>query len=81
LVGAGNDNDRWVIPYDGGWAVAKEDRERVSGKFERQSDAIDRAREIISNLGGGELVVLGEDGRIRQKDTIAPGNDPSSSPG
>lgn len=67
-----NWNDRWVIPHDGGWAVAKEDRERVSGKFDTQAEAIDRAREIVRNAGGGELIVQAEDGTIRLKDTVAP---------
>jgi hypothetical protein len=28
--------------------------------------------------GGGELIIKGLDGKIRSKDTIAPGNDPRS---
>lgn len=76
-----NVNDRWVIPHDGGWAVAKEDRERVSGAFATQAEAIDRGREIVRNAGGGELTVLAEDGTIRQKNTVAPGHDDPSSPG
>lgn len=76
-----NWNDRWVIPHDGGWAVAKEDRERVSARFDTQAEAISRAREIIHNAGGGELIVQGEDGHIRQKDTVAPGRDDPNSPG
>lgn len=75
-----NWNDRWVIPHDGGWAVAKEDRERVSARFDTQGEAIQRAREIIHNAGGGELIVQAADGTIRQKDTVAPGND-SPAPG
>ena len=71
-MGQGNDNDRYVIPHDGGWAVAKENRERVSGRFDTQAEAIDRGREIVRNQGGGELVILGEDGQIRRKSTIGP---------
>lgn len=29
------------------------------------------ARETLRNQGGGELVIIGRDGRIRSKDTIA----------
>jgi hypothetical protein len=73
-MGTGNDNDRYVVPHeDGGWAVAKENRERVSGRFETQAEAIDRGREIIKNQGGGELVVLSEEGDIRRKSTITSG--------
>ena len=74
-----NPNDRWVVAHDGGWAVAKEDRERVSGNFDTQAEAITRAREIIRNAGGGELIVQGEDGQIRLKDTVAPGQGAPSS--
>jgi len=76
-----NWNDRWVIPHDGGWAVAKEDRERVSAKFDTQAEAIDRGREIVRNAGGGELTVLAENGQIRQKDTVGAGHDDPKSAG
>jgi hypothetical protein len=76
-----NWNDRWVIPHDGGWAVAKESRERVSARFDTQAEAIDRGREIVRNAGGGELFVLAEDGKIRQKDTVGAGQDDPNAPG
>jgi len=31
---------------------------------------------MLGNQGGGELTVMGRNGRIRSKDTIPPGNDP-----
>jgi len=37
----------------------------------------DSAREMLKNQGGGELITKGRDGKIRSKDTIAPGNDPN----
>lgn len=80
-MGKGNDNDRHVVKHDDGWAVVKEDHQRPSAVTHTQAEAIDRAREIIHNAGGGELVVHGENGKIRAKDTIAPGNDPRSSRG
>lgn len=43
--------------------------------------AQERAREIIHNQGGGEMLAHGKDGTIRAKDTIPPGNDPRSSKG
>lgn len=33
---------------------------------------------MLVNDGGGELITKGVNGKIRSKDTIAPGNDPSS---
>jgi hypothetical protein len=73
-----NPNDRHVVPdEDGGWKVVAPGSTRSSGNFDRQSDAIDRAREIIGNAGGGELRIHGRDGQIRDSDTVAPGNDPN----
>lgn len=37
-----------------------------------------RARQIIRQSGGGELIVHGRDGKIRQKDTIVPTDDDDS---
>jgi hypothetical protein len=75
-------NDRWVVEYpEGGWAVERENRERVSDVLPTQAEAIDRGRVIVRNLGGGELIVKGRDGQIRDKITIAPGNDDPNSPG
>ncbi|MHA1158895.1 MAG: DUF2188 domain-containing protein, partial [Alphaproteobacteria bacterium] len=41
-----------------------------------QADAQRSARANLSNQGGGELTTMGRNGRIRSKDTVAPGNDP-----
>lgn len=66
------ENDRWVVEYpDGGWAVVREDRERVSDVLQTQEEAIARGHVIVGNLGGGELVIKGKDGQIREKLTIA----------
>jgi predicted RNase H-like HicB family nuclease len=80
-MGRGNDNDRHVVKREGGWAVVKEDHQRASAVARTQREAVSRAREIVHNAGGGELVIHGEDGKIRAKDTIAPANDPRSSKG
>jgi hypothetical protein len=31
---------------------------------------------MLGNQGGGELTIMGVDGKIRAKDTVEPGNDP-----
>jgi len=68
------DGDRHVVPNPaGGWDVKAENAKRASSHHETQAEAIERAREIIRNKGGGELSVHGEDGQIRQKDTVAAG--------
>lgn len=71
-------NNRHVVPSpDGGWDVVKPDAERASSHHDTQQQAIDRGREIVRNLGGGELRIHGRNGQIRDSDTVAPGNDPN----
>ena len=62
---------------DGDWVNKRNDAGRAGSKHDTQADAIDAARDMLTNTGGGELTVKGVDGRIRSKDTIAPGNDPN----
>lgn len=62
---------------DGSWANKRNDASRPSSVHDRQSDAIDAARGMLTSQGGGELTTKGVNGRIRSKDTIAPGNDPN----
>lgn len=70
------ENDRWVVQYpEGGWAVTRENRERVSDLLDTQEEAVRRGHEIVRNLGGGELVTQGRDGKIREKVTVAPASD------
>lgn len=71
-------NSRDVVPNpNGGWDVRAPDSTRASTHHDTQADAIDRGREIVPNLGGGELRIHARDVRIRDSDTIAPGNDPN----
>lgn len=71
-------NERHVVQNDDGtWGVQKPGATRRSANEQTQGDAIDRARGILGNDGGGEIVIHGRDGRIRDSDTVAPGNDPS----
>lgn len=61
---------------DGGWDVKAPDSQRASAHTATQADAQARARQIVHNLGGSEVVTHGRDGRIRDSDTILLGNDP-----
>lgn len=73
-----NNSRRHVVPNEnGGWDVRAPDSQRASAHTDTQADAINRARDIVGNAGGGEVVIHGRDGRIRDSDTIAPGNDPN----
>lgn len=72
-----NDNRRHVVRNsDGGWDVKKPGASRASAHADTQKKAIDRAKDIVRNAGGGEVRVHGRDGKIRNSDTVAPGNDP-----
>ncbi|WP_423192997.1 DUF2188 domain-containing protein [Cupriavidus sp. H18C2] len=74
-----NGNGRTVFRRDdGSWANKRNDASRPGSVHETQRAAEQSARKMLSNQGGGELTTKGENGRIRSKDTIAPGNDPRS---
>ena len=60
----------------GEWAVLRENSERVSSIEDTQREAELKAKELASNSGGGEVRIHGLDGRIRDSDTVFPGNDP-----
>lgn len=71
-------NDRTISKRpDGTWGNRKDGADRASSVHDTQREAIDAARGMLKKSGGGELKVKGEDGKIRSKDTIAPGNDPN----
>ena len=71
------DRDRMIYRRDDGkWANKRNDANRASSLHDTQEDARDSAKQMLQNQGGGELTTKGRDGKIRSKDTIAPGNDP-----
>lgn len=61
---------------DGTWANTRNDADKASSVHNTQAEAMAAARRMLGNQGGGEMSVQGMDGKIRAKDTIAPGNDP-----
>jgi len=69
--------DRMVYQRkDEKWVNKRNDSERPSSVHDTQQDAIDAARNMLKNQGGGELIVKSLNSKIRSKDTIAPGKDP-----
>lgn len=70
-------NDRYVTKHGKSWAVRAPGSHRVSSVHARQSDAEQRAKEIVGRLGGGEVRVQGRSGRWRDSDTVPSGNDPN----
>ena len=74
----GRDNDRYVVNNpNGGWDVKAPGAQRASSHHEKQAEAEKAAKQIVANLGGGEVRVQGRDRRWRDSDTVAPGNDPN----
>jgi hypothetical protein len=58
-----------VVPSpDGGWDVKRGEAERVSGHFDRKTDAINRGREISRNQNS-ELIIHNSDGKISRTDS------------
>ncbi|WPF89523.1 DUF2188 domain-containing protein [Cyanobacterium aponinum AL20118] len=69
--------DRTVYQKSNGeWVNKKNSASKASSVHSTQKEAVGKAKEMLQNSGGGELTTKGRDGKIRSKDTIAPGNDP-----
>lgn len=60
------------------WGARREGAERVSQYFDTQAEAERAAKEFFSKSGGGEVRIHGLSGKIRDSDTVAPGNDPNT---
>jgi Uncharacterized protein conserved in bacteria (DUF2188) len=58
-----------VVPHDSGWAVRGEGNSRVTSTHDTQREAIDAGREIARNQGG-ELLIHGRNGQIRERDSV-----------
>lgn len=69
---------RFVTPRkDGGYAVEGPKSKRASSIEPTKKAAEKRAKEIVQNLGGGEVTFKDKQGRIIDSDTVRPGNDPN----
>jgi hypothetical protein len=69
---------RFVVKNpEGGWDVKAPHAQRASAHKSSQAAAYERARDIVRNAGGGEVVVQGRDGRFRNPNTIPPARDPN----
>ena len=60
-----------VGPADGGtrWTIDGVDR------FEEADEAVEHARVMLEQEGGGQLIVLDEDGEVAAKETVGSGHD------
>ncbi len=61
---------------DGGWDAKKDNAQRSSFHAETQQEVEAAAKRFAGNSGGGEVRIQGRDGKIRDSDTVPPGNDP-----
>jgi hypothetical protein len=59
-----------VVVESGGWAVETEDGKQIGAAHPTQEEAVKSARSALREAGGGELVVHGRDGTIRDRDTV-----------
>ena len=75
---AENPTNRHVVPgKDGGWNAKTPGSDRVSSHHDTQKQAHDRARQVVRHAGGSEVRIHGRDGKLRDSDTVPPGNDPN----
>lgn len=59
----------------GKWDIQKEGGAKSSGTADTQKEAEKIAKGYAANSGGGEVRIHGLDGKIRDSDTVAPGNE------
>ncbi|KLN59192.1 hypothetical protein WH96_18795 [Kiloniella spongiae] len=62
-----------VVPNGGKWSVRKAGAVRVTGVYDTQKEAVDKARDIAKKQHS-ELYIHGRDGRIRERNSY--GKDP-----
>ena len=60
----------------GGYRVVAPHAQRASAVEPTKKAAADRAKEIVTNLGGGEVTFKDEHGKIVNSNTVGGGNDP-----
>jgi len=67
-----SESDRYVVPNkkSGGWDIFKEGHRRATGHAKTKADAVEQAREILRQAGGGELRVLNRTGKFIDSDTV-----------
>lgn len=63
-----------IVPHGRDWAVRGEGNGRVTSVHDTQREAINAGREIARRQGG-ELLIHGRDGQIRERDSTG-NNDP-----
>ncbi len=62
-----------IVQRDNGWGTLREGGQRATQVYDTQAQAIQAGRQM-ARQGQGELLIHGQDGRIRARDSY--GNDP-----
>lgn len=68
-----SNKNQHVVPHSGGWAVKGAGNQKATSVHPTQREAIGAARETARNQGS-EMLIHGENGRIRERNTY--GSDP-----
>jgi hypothetical protein len=59
-----------VVVVPGGWAAEAEDGRQIGAAHPTREEAVSSARTALREAGGGELVIHGPDGTVRDRDTV-----------
>jgi len=70
-------NQRHVTPAPKGWKVVRPGSPKPTSTHRTQAAADRQAKRDLAKHGGGEAIIHRRDGKIRDADTVAPGNDPN----
>jgi hemerythrin superfamily protein len=68
-----------VKPSPRGWQVTKQGASRASGTYPTQREAVRRGKELAKKAARGQLIVHGQDGKIKEEFTY--GDDPRARKG
>lgn len=68
-------NDRYVVKHGKAWAVKRAGVAAPESVHRTQGTAEQSAKRSVRSAGGGEVRIQGRDGKWRDSDTVAPGND------
>lgn len=71
-----NKNDRTIFKDGNVWKNKRNINSKATSVHKTQKEAKIIAKQQIKKDGGGELTIKGINGKIRDKNTVAPGNDP-----
>lgn len=63
---------RYVVVHSHGWAIRDEGADRVSEVCTTQAEARQKAKAIVSRLGGGEVKIQDRNRHLRETIVVSP---------